>query len=266
VRAVTGTRRLLPVLVLVLLVCLWSVSLAQARNVAFKFAYTGYGSFQNKSSIDDNAGCRRQAEWIGKYAFRQDWTVRAITRPHGISIHRDAEYAGSRDLPRPMSLDVTGSQVTQPGQACEWAGGSSDTGTFRCGDDHPKLFYDKVLDISVAGTTFIFKAPAFLTYNPLLRGSDSIPSLKITGCESIADSPGQYSPGPDISARIPIKAATLLHLKKGHYFLVRTSLGHYTAKPDQTGESCLLLTKGPHDSCTVEQDSYTGEVVVKRTS
>jgi hypothetical protein len=83
---------------------------------------------------------------------------------------------------------------------------------------------------------------------------------------SIADSPGLYTPGPDIVVRIPIKAATLLHLKKGHYFKVHTSLGHYTVQPDQTGKSCFLVTKGPHDSCTVEQDSYTGEIAVKRTS
>jgi hypothetical protein len=267
VRAVNGTRRAIALAVGVLALALWAVSAAQAQNVVFKFDYAGYGSFENKSSVDDDAGCRRQEDWIGKYAFRQDWKVLAITRPHGISIHRDAEYAGSQDLAgHPTSLDVTGAQVTQPNEGCQWAGGSDDTGRFQCGDDHPSLLYDKVLDISAAGKRLIFRAPAFIAYNPLLRGSDTIPSLKTTGCLSIADSPGEYQPGPDIVVRIPIKAATLLHLKKGHYFLVRTSLGHYTAKPDQTGESCLLLTKGPHDSCTVEQDSYTGEVVVKRTS
>jgi hypothetical protein len=177
------------------------VSLAQAQNVTYKFDYAGYGSFENKSSVDDNAGCRRQADWVGKYAFRQDWKLLAITRPHGISIHRDAVYAGARGLAGyPMSLDVTGSQVTQPGQACEWAGGSNDTGTFQCGDDHPTLFYDKVLDISGAGKKVIFRAPAFIT------------------------------------------------------------------SPDQTGKSCLLVTKGPNDVCTVEQDSYTGEIAVKRIS
>jgi hypothetical protein len=264
---VTGTRRLVAVVAGLLALTVWGVSLAQAQNVTFRFDYAGYGSFENKSSVDDNAGCRRQDDWIGKYAFRQDWKVLAITRPHGISIHRDAVYAGSRDLAgHPTSLDVTGSQVTQPGEQCEWAGGSDDTGTFQCGDAHPKLFYDQMLDISAAGKKVIFRMPAFITYNPLLRGSDSIPSLKTTGCESIADSPGQYSPGPDIAVRIPIRAATLLHLKKGHYFRVNTHLGHYTVKGDQTGKSCLLLTKGPHDSCTVELDSYTGEVVVKRTS
>jgi hypothetical protein len=267
VRAVIGTHRLLAALAGLLILGFWGVSLAQAENVTFKFDYAGYGSFENKSSVDDNAGCRRQADWIGKYAFRQDWKVLAITRPHGISIHRDAVYAGSRDVAgHPLSLDVTGSQVTQPNQACEWAGGSNDTGTFQCGDDHPKLFYDKVLDLSEAGKKVIFRAPAFITYNPLLRGNDSIPSLKTTGCLSIADSPGLYTPGPDIAVRIPIKAATLLHLKKGHYFYLHTSLGHYTVKPDQTGSSCFLVTKGPHDFCTVEQDSYTGEIAVKRIS
>jgi hypothetical protein len=66
--------------------------------------------------------------------------------------------------------------------------------------------------------------------------------------------------------RIPIKAATLLHLKKGQYFYVHTSLGHYTVKPDQTGKSCFLVNRGPHDFCTVEHDSYTGEIAVKRIS
>ena len=190
--------------------------------------------------------------------------MHAITRPHGLAVHADAEYVGSRDLAKPMSLDVTGSQITQPGQECEWAGGSNDTGTFQCGDDHPKLFYDKVLHISLSGKTFIFKAPGFIAYNPLLRGRDTIPSLKTTGCETIADSPGVYAPGPDIEVRIPITGSTLPHLKKGHYFFVHTSLGHYTVRPDQTGKSCLLVTKGPHDFCTVEQDRYTGEIAVKR--
>jgi hypothetical protein len=36
------------------------------------------------------------------------------------------------------------------------------------------------------------------------------------------------------------------------------------AEPDQIGRSCFLVTKGPHDSCTVERDSYTGEIAVKR--
>jgi hypothetical protein len=147
---------------------------------------------------------------IGQYASRQDWKVLAMTRPHGISIHRDAVYAGSRNLTgHPLSLDVTGTQATQPNQGCQWAGGSNDTGTFQCGDDHPKLFYDKVLDISGAGKSLIFRAPAFITYNPLLRGNDSIPSLKTTGC---------------------------------------------------------LVNKGPHDFCTVEHDSHTGEIAVKRIS
>jgi hypothetical protein len=65
---------------------------------------------------------------------------------------------------------------------------------------------------------------------------------------------------------IPINAATLLHLKKGHYFYVHTRLEHYTVRPDQTGKSCFLVTKGPNDFCTVEQDSYTGEIAVKRIS
>ena len=261
----TGTHRLLTLAASVLLLAVWGVSLAQAQDITFKFDYAGYGSFENKSSVDDNAGCRRQADWIGKYAFRQDWKVHAITRPHGLTIHRDAEYAGSRGLAGyPMSLDVTGSQVTQPSEACEWAGGSNDTGTFQCGDDHPKLLYDKVLDISLTGKTFIFRAPAFIAFNPLLRGTNSIPSLKTTGCLSIADSPGMYSAGPDIVVRIPIKGSTLLHLKKGHYFRVHTGLGHYTVKPDQTGKNCFLVTKGPHDFCTVEQDSYVGEIAVKR--
>jgi hypothetical protein len=250
-----------------LLLCVWGISVAQAQNVTFKFDYAGVGSFENKSSVDDDAGCRRQADWIGKYAFRQDWKVLAVTRPHGISIHRTAQYAGEVGLTgHPMSLDVTGSQVAQPQLECEWAGGPNDTGTFQCGDDHPKLLYDKVLDISGSGKSVIFKAPAFIAYNPLLRGNNSIPSLKTTGCLSIADSPGLYSPGPDIVVRIPIKAATLKHLKKGHYFRVHTSLGHYTVEPDQTGKSCFLVNKGPHDFCTVEQDSYTGEIAVKRIS
>jgi hypothetical protein len=262
---VLGTHRVLTLLAGLALACAWSVSVARAQTVTFRVAYAGYGSYENKSSIDDNAGCRRQADWIGKYAFRQDWRLHATTRPHGISIEKNAEYVGSSaPAGHPTSLDVSGSQVTQPGQACEWAGGSDDTGTFRCGDDHPKLFYDKVLDIRLTGKTLIFKAPAFVVYNPALRGTTSIPSLKTTGCVSIGDSPGQYSPGPDVAVRIPVKAATLLHLKKGHYFRVHTHLGHYTIKGDQTGKSCLLVTKGPHDSCTVEQDSYTGEVLVKR--
>jgi hypothetical protein len=37
-----------------------------------------------------------------------------------------------------------------------------------------------------------------------------------------------------------------------------------TVRPDQTGKSCLLLTKGAQDTRTVEQDSYTGEIAVKR--
>ncbi|HEX3689658.1 MAG TPA: hypothetical protein VHV28_08175 [Solirubrobacteraceae bacterium] len=262
----TGTHRFLAALAALLLLCAWGASLAQAQSVTFKFDYAGYGSFESKSSVDDDAGCRRQADWIGQYAFRQDWKVHGIALPHRLQIHTTAEYAGTRDLAgHPTSLDVTGTQVTQPEQACEWAGGSDDTGKFQCGDDHPKLLYDKVLDISSgADKRIIFRAPAFIAYNPLLRGSNSIPSLKTTGCLAIADSAGQYSPGPDITVRIPIKAATLLHLKKGHYFRVHTGLGHYTVKPDQTGQSCLLVTKGPHDSCTVEQDSYTGEIAVKR--
>jgi len=262
---VLGTHRLLALLAGVALAGTWGASLAQAQTVSFRLAYAGYGSFENTSSIDDNAGCRRQADWIGKYAFRQDWKLHAITRPHGISIEKNAEYVGSSTpAGHSSSLDVTGSQVTQPGQQCEWAGGSNDTGTFQCGDDHPKFFYDKVLQISLSGKTLIFKVPAFVVYNPLLRGKTSIPSLKTTGCLSIGDSPGQYSPGPDVAVRIPVKAATLLHLKKGHYFRVNTHLGHYTVVGDQTGKSCLLVTKGPHDSCTVKQDSYTGEVLVKR--
>ena len=50
----------------------------------------------------------------------------------------------------------------------------------------------------------------------------------------------------------------------GHYVRVNTHLRQYTVVGDQTGKSCLLVTKGPHDSCTVQQDSYTGEVLVKR--
>jgi hypothetical protein len=262
---VTGTHRLLSLAVTLLLLAVWGVSLAQAQAVVYRFDYAGYGSFESKSSVDDSAGCRRQADWIGKYAFRQDWKVHAVTGPHRLAVHTDAEYAGSRDLAgHPLSLDVTGSQVAQPGEECQWAGGPNDTGTFQCGDDHPKLFYDKVLHISGSGKKIIFKAPAFVAYNPLLRGSDSIPSLKTTGCLAIADSAGQYSPGPDVEVRIPVKAATLLHLKKGHHFVVHTELGHYTVRGDQTGKSCLLVTKGPHDFCTVDEDSYTGEIAVKR--
>jgi hypothetical protein len=111
-------------------------------------------------------------------------------------------------------------------------------GTFHCGDDHAKLFYDKVLGISGAGKTVIFRAPAFITYNPLLRGNDSIPSLKTTGCLSIADSPGQYSPGPDIVVRIPIKAATLLHLKgQGPARLLHRGATTATRARSRSGES-----------------------------
>ena len=122
----TGTHRLLTLAASVFVLAAWGVSLAQAQNVTFKFDYAGYGSFENKSSVDDNAGCRRQADWIGKYAFRQDRKVHAVTRrPHGIAIHREAESAGSREVAgHPLSLDVTGSQVTQPNEACEWARGS----------------------------------------------------------------------------------------------------------------------------------------------
>jgi hypothetical protein len=51
--------------------------------------------------------------------------------------------------------------------------------------------------------------------------------------------------------RIPVKAATLYHLKLGHYFLQRPSLGHYAVAPDQTGRNCFLATHGPSDFCHV---------------
>jgi hypothetical protein len=264
---VTGTRRAFALAVSVLLVGVLSVAAAQAKTELFKFDYAGYGSFEDKSQVDDNAGCRRNEDWIGQYAFRQDWKVTAVVTPHRIGVFKDAGYAGPRDLAgHPTTLDVTGTQTTQPGQECEWAGGSNDTGRYQCGDDHAKLLYDTVLHLSylTSSKAILFRAPAFFGYNPTLRGADSIPSLKTTGCTVFADSPGLYLAGPDIEVKIPIKAATLYHLKLGHYFYVHTRLGHYTSVPDQTGHSCFLVTRGPSDFCHVTKDDYTGEIAVKR--
>lgn len=56
----SGTRRAIAALTAgVLGLALWAASLAQAQNVVFKFDYAGYGSFENKGSVDDDAGCRR---------------------------------------------------------------------------------------------------------------------------------------------------------------------------------------------------------------
>jgi hypothetical protein len=191
------------------------------------------------------------------------------TRPHGISVHKNAQYDGERALPsHPSSIEVTGTQSAQPQQACQAPGRADDTGRYQCGDAHPKLLLDKVLHIAVLASTkrLLFTAPGFFDYLPSLTGSMSIPSLRAGGCSSIAFSPGRYLVGPDIGVRIPIKASTILHLERGHFFFVHTKLGHYTVQPDQTGRSCFRVTRGPNDFCHVTKDEYVGEVAVKRIS
>lgn len=262
-------RRALALSLTLILGAIWGVTAAQAKTEVFKFDYAGYGSFENKSQVNDSAGCRRNEDWIGQYSFRQDWKVRAVVSPHRIALFKNAEYVGAPGLAsHPTSIEVTGTQAPQPQENCEWAGGPDDSGSYRCGDDHAQLMYDNVLHLShpVASKTILFRAPAFIDFNPALRGTNTVPSLKATGCAAIADSPGQYLVGPDIEVKIPIKAATLYHLKLGHYFFVHTGLGHYTVRPDQTGNSCFLVTHGPQDFCTVIEDKYVGEIAVKRIS
>jgi hypothetical protein len=192
-----------------------------------------------------------------------------MVSPHRIALYRNAEYVGAPGLAsHPTSIEVTGTQAPQPRENCEWAGGSNDSGRYQSGDDHAQLMYDNVLHLThlVTSKTVLFGAPAFIDYNPTLRGTNTVPSLKATGCAAIAYSPGQYLVGPDIEVRIPIKATTLYHLTLGHYFYVHTGLGHYTVRPDQTGHSCFLVTHGPQDFCKVITDKYAGEIAVKRIS
>jgi hypothetical protein len=254
------------VAVCTLLVGVAAIPAAQARTETFRFAYAGYGDFENQSQVDDNAGCRRNEDWVGHYSFRQDWNVSVEVMPHRIAIHRTAQYVGNQALAgHPTSVEVTGTQTAQPGQDCEAPGLTNDTGRYQCGDAHPALFFDKVLHIAALnGKRELYTAPAFLDYNPTLTGSNSIPSLRASGCSSISFSPGRYAVGPDIEVRIPISASTLYHLKLKHYFKVDTRLGHYTVLPDQTGKSCFQVTRGPNDFCHVTKDDYTGEVLVKR--
>jgi hypothetical protein len=240
---------------------------AQANTETFRFIYAAAGTYSDQSQVDDNAGCRRKEDWVAKYAFQQRWTVKVTVTPRRIAISRSPIYVGANLLAgRPTSLDVTGSQVAQPGEGCQWAGGPDDTGRYQCADEHPKLLYDTHLRLSQAGKTIVFHAPAFVTYNPTLAGTDTIPSLKTTGCLSMDYSPGLPFPGPGIAVRIPVKAATLYHLKLGHYFFVRPSLGHYTVAGDQTGRSCFAATHGPTDFCHVTADDYQGQVAIKRMS
>jgi hypothetical protein len=266
---VTATRRALALSLTLMLAAIWGASAAQAKPEVFKFDYAGYGSFEDKSQVNDSAGCRRNEDWIGQYSFRQDWKVHAAVSPHRIAVERNAEYVGAPGLAtHPTSIEVTGTQTSQPQENCAWAGGPNDNGRYQCGDDHPQLTYDKVLHLThlVASKTILFGAPAFIGYNPALRGTNTVPSLKATGCAALAYSPGQYLVGPDIEVKIPIKAATLYHLKRGHFFFVHTGLGHYTVRPDQTGHSCFLVTHGPQDFCKVTADKYVGEIAVKRIS
>jgi hypothetical protein len=242
---------------------------ARAATETSRIDYAAYGKFENRSQVDDNAGCRRNEDWVGQYSFRQDWKFTVDVRPHGISVHKNADYVGAPGLPaHPTSIEVTGTQTAQPQQQCEWSGGSDDTGRYQCGDAHPKLLFDKVMRIGLvaASKQLLFTAPAFFDYNPALIGSNSIRSLRATGCSSIAFSPGRYLVGPDIAARIPIKASTIYHLRRGHYFFVHTRLGHYTVRPDQTGHSCFTVTRGANDFCRVTSDEYVGELAVKRVS
>ncbi len=263
----TGIQRAFLLTLTVLALIAAGAVAARADTIeTFRFGYAATGTWANTSQVDDNAGCRRKIDWVGSYGFLDTWTLKVIRHARGISIYRQATFNGGKPLSgHPSSLDLKGSQATQPGQECQWAGGTNDTGSFQCGDTHPQLLYDSQLHISLSGgKTLIFRAPAFITYNPMLRGTVAIPSLKTTGCLAIGYSPGMYAVGPDIEVRIPIKAATLFHLQRGHYFNVFPKLGHYTVRGDQTGHSCFLLTKGPSDFCRVTQDSYRGQVIVKR--
>jgi hypothetical protein len=263
----TRIKRSLALSLTSLLAGLGVAAAAQANTETFRFVYAAAGTYASQSQVDDNAGCRRKEDWVAKYAVRQRWTVKVSVTAHRLVISRTPTYVGGDLLPgRPTSLDVTGSQVAQPGEACEWAGGSNDAGRYQCSDAHPKFLYDSHLRLSQVGKTIVFRAPAFVTYNPTLRGTDSIPSLKTTGCLSFDYSPGLPLPGPDIVVRIPVKAATLYHLKLGHYFFVRPSLGHYGVAPDQTGHSCFQVTRGPSDFCRVTSDVYQGQVGIKRLS
>ncbi len=252
---------------MVLLIATWAVAAAQAKTEVFKVAYAGYGQFENVSQIDDDAGCRRKEDWVGHYSFRQDWKVRATVTPHRIAIYRQAQYAGAPGLPQyPTSLEVQGSQVRQPREDCEWAGGPNDTGTYQCGDDKSELLLDHDLHLAdLRGSPrILFTAPAFVGYNPTLTGKVSVPSLRSIGCSAFSFSDGIYAVGPDIAVRIPVKPATLYHLKLGHYFRVNTRLGHYTFRPSQVGHSCLGLSLGRPDFCTVTSEKYQGELLLKR--
>jgi hypothetical protein len=244
---------------------------SEGRRV-FDVVYRGSGEFAYESRESDNAGCSRTMKGRGEFAFDNEWHMTAAVNGGTLKFTRVDHLSGpgqrgggSGENNVKLSGDV-GNHNGVPG-ACQ------NPGSFDCvgGNLIPESLPGA--DMLVTGTgspRLTFLPQGLYRYSGALTGPDSVPTPDGSSCDIFKrDLPSPFSgftPTDDAWGKVPVKAATLAGLKRGHYFKVDVQLGHHTiGSLGKYGKGCLgVEDHDPYDFCTVETDQFGGTFSLRR--
>jgi hypothetical protein len=233
----------------------------------FDVIYRGTGTWAYNSRFTYDNGCAPTIDGKGEFAFEQEWLVKAKVKGDTTRILQIDHRGG----PEPLGgigdgmngVSIKGG-VTNPD--CSEA---VYRGTYNCHTAQLRHTSIDHLLFSRQGARFLITAEGISGDRGHLSGQDTI-SLDHESCDAFLPKlPTPFSAfGPELDAwgQVPVKQATLAHLRLRHHFRVSVSLGHYTTGSlRQYRNGCLgIQDHNAQDFCTVSSDQFSGQFSVSR--
>ncbi len=234
--------------------------------------YAGVGSQTVSGQWPDNAGCVLKATTISNYAYLNVWSLSATIK--------DGKLVGikSRFLrtdypsgfgPADTLASINGSRANKPdGEQCQWPGGPDNRGTIECQAKPAPIGPIKELRLPAIGGRLLFEAGGFFSHSLSglrFTGQDTVPQDQSSGGCGVFDTVfDSYWPLPTEAeiSKVPVRVSTLIGLRRGHFFRVKTSPGHYA--PAESKSDCLPPIPPQYEECAITDRTFRGELLVKR--
>jgi hypothetical protein len=237
------------------------------RPHEFDIVYRGVGDYAYDSQLTADNGCTTVTHGNGEFAFDQEWDVFAKVNRDTAKVTKIDHVSG----PEPTGGPESGQNRAHfDGNVFGAACPSEYLGTFDCTAAHlnPRSLDDLIF--SKRGSRFIITAEGISELTGAITGSDSI-GIDGESCAHytpfLPTPNSAFGPTGDAWGKIPVKEATLAHLKRRHHFQVTISAGHYTdgGPSNYNKNGCLGINDhNPTDSCTPTIDTFRGTFSVHR--
>lgn len=234
---------------------LWAAALASARSESFTVLYTGAGKISSQTISQTSPECGEVMETRNEntdFSWVTNYKVTLSITSHGMFGATDSKQ------PKPSPLVSNDSTVTLSDTGCQ-------PGIANCsGESQPERGSGE-LDVGGASG----EAKSHLKVDAIGadgdfegKGFSGGWGFSVGSCaDSFNDIPlllPEDDLGTQLRAEFPVKAATFRSLKRGHYFRVKISAGHYA--PSHM-DVCFA-----DSGCKKDDFSWNGEVKITRDS